>query len=77
MRGGDYLKSIVDNQKNGVPKGIYSVCSYNQYVIEASFEQAIEDDSVVLIESTCNQVNQFGGYTGMRPADFKNYILWI
>jgi len=74
MRGGDYLKSIVDNQKNGIPKGIYSVCSYNQYVIEASFEKAIEDDSVVLIESTCNQVNQFGGYTGMRPADFKNYI---
>jgi D-tagatose-1,6-bisphosphate aldolase subunit GatZ/KbaZ len=23
-----------------------------------------------LIESTCNQVNQFGGYTGMTPADF-------
>jgi D-tagatose-1,6-bisphosphate aldolase subunit GatZ/KbaZ len=26
------------------------------------------------VESTCNQVNQFGGYTGMTPADFVTYI---
>jgi D-tagatose-1,6-bisphosphate aldolase subunit GatZ/KbaZ len=28
----------------------------------------------VLIESTCNQVNQFGGYTGMTPADFVRFV---
>jgi D-tagatose-1,6-bisphosphate aldolase subunit GatZ/KbaZ len=28
----------------------------------------------VLIEATCNQVNQFGGYTGMRPADFVQFV---
>jgi D-tagatose-1,6-bisphosphate aldolase subunit GatZ/KbaZ len=28
----------------------------------------------LLIESTCNQVNQFGGYTGMTPADFVAYV---
>jgi len=27
---------------------------------------------VLLIESTCNQVNQFGGYTGMTPAAFAH-----
>ncbi len=27
----------------------------------------------MLIESTCNQVNQFGGYTGMTPADFVRF----
>ena len=27
-----------------------------------------------LIESTANQVNQFGGYTGMRPADFQAFV---
>ena len=28
----------------------------------------------VLIEATCNQVNQFGGYTGMTPADFVGFV---
>ena len=28
----------------------------------------------LLIEATCNQVNQFGGYTGMRPADFRALV---
>ena len=77
MEGTEYLQNIVIDQKKGIPKGIYSVCSYNRYVIEASFRQAMEDESVVLIESTCNQVNQYGGYTGMKPVDFKRYIFSI
>jgi D-tagatose-1,6-bisphosphate aldolase subunit GatZ/KbaZ len=28
----------------------------------------------LLIEATCNQVNQFGSYTGMTPADFVGYV---
>ena len=28
----------------------------------------------VLIEATCNQVNQQGGYTGMTPADFRGFV---
>ncbi len=28
----------------------------------------------LLIEATCNQVNQAGGYTGMTPEDFRNLI---
>ncbi len=31
----------------------------------------------MLIEATCNQVNQFGGYTGMQPADFVGSTLAI
>src|SRR5687767_1237327 len=31
----------------------------------------------VLIEATCNQVNQYGGYTGMTPADFVGYVRGI
>ena len=30
-----------------------------------------------LIEATCNQVNQFGGYTGMTPTDFVRYVYRI
>ena len=31
----------------------------------------------LLIEATCNQVNQFGGYTGMKPADFREFVYAI
>jgi D-tagatose-1,6-bisphosphate aldolase subunit GatZ/KbaZ len=34
----------------------------------------MEYDSNLIIESTCNQVNHYGGYTGMRPRDFALYI---
>jgi len=30
-----------------------------------------------LIEATANQVNQFGGYTGMKPADFAAFVKGI
>ena len=33
-----------------------------------------DDDAPVLIEATCNQVNQDGGYTGMTPADFRRFV---
>jgi D-tagatose-1,6-bisphosphate aldolase subunit GatZ/KbaZ len=35
------------------------------------------DDSILCIESTSNQANQFGGYTGMTPAQFRDYVLSI
>ena len=71
------LKDIVDMQKNGKPTGIYSICSANEYVIEAAMEKALVTNTPVLIEATANQVNQFGGYTGMRPADFRDFVLSI
>lgn len=36
--------------------------------------QAVRDQSLLLIESTSNQVNQFGGYTGQTPADYANCV---
>lgn len=47
-----------------------SVCSAHPDVIAASLLLAEELDRPLLLEATSNQVNQFGGYTGMRPADF-------
>jgi D-tagatose-1,6-bisphosphate aldolase subunit GatZ/KbaZ len=40
-------------------------------VIEAALRQGVADGSPVLIEATSNQVDQFGGYTGLTPADFR------
>lgn len=56
------------------PVGIYSVCSAHPIVLEAAVRQAVEDRTVLLVEATSNQVNQFGGYTGMRPADFRDFV---
>lgn len=68
------LKDIVKSQKQGKPRGIYSACSANEYVIEAVMERALKDGEPVLIEATANQVNQYGGYTGMLPADFRDFV---
>jgi tagatose-1,6-bisphosphate aldolase non-catalytic subunit AgaZ/GatZ len=36
--------------------------------------KALQPNTEVLIEATCNQVNQDGGYTGMTPADFRRFV---
>lgn len=54
--------------------GITSVCSAHPLVIAAALAQGRDDGTDVLIEATCNQVNQEGGYTGMTPADFRRFV---
>jgi signal transduction histidine kinase len=46
-------------------------------VLEAAMDQAAADHSLLCIESTCNQVNQFGGYTGMTPAGFRDFVAQV
>jgi D-tagatose-1,6-bisphosphate aldolase subunit GatZ/KbaZ len=53
------------------PTGLASVCSAHPLVLEAALRQGRADGTAVLIEATSNQVDQFGGYTGLRPADFR------
>ncbi|MEW5975317.1 MAG: D-tagatose-bisphosphate aldolase, class II, non-catalytic subunit [Acidobacteriota bacterium] len=65
---------VVKKHKSGKAVGIYSICSANRFVLEAGMKQAERDESLVCIESTSNQVNQFGGYMGMKPADFVEYV---
>lgn len=73
----DILRKVVSNQKNGKPEGMVCICSANPFVIEAAMKHAVETKKPILIEATANQVNQFGGYMGMRPADFKDYVYKI
>lgn len=68
-----FLDLIKDNRK-GLAKGIYSVCTANADVLEACFMQAKADGTILLVESTSNQVDQFGGYTGMQPSDFVTFV---
>ena len=71
------LIQLVKDQKNGKKKGITSVCSANKFVLEAAMINAKQYDEYVLIEATANQVNQYGGYTGMTPKDFTSFALEI
>ena len=75
MATNDSLLTIVAAHKAGAPRGIASVCSAHRVVLRAAFLQARQDDVPVLIESTVNQVNQFGGYTGMTPAAFRDFVI--
>ena len=68
------IKEILDKRKLGMNTGIPSFCTANRIVIEAIFEHYLPTDDYVLIECTANQVNQFGGYTGMAPSDFVDYV---
>ena len=67
----------MDKRRAGICAGIPSYCTANELAIEAILEQALRFDSPVLIEGTANQINQFGGYTGMKPADFRDYVYAI
>ncbi len=55
-------------------KGIYSVCSAHPAVIQTAMKLAAEEKLFLLVEATANQVNQFGGYTGMTPARYISFI---
>jgi D-tagatose-1,6-bisphosphate aldolase subunit GatZ/KbaZ len=69
-----WLDEIISAQKRGEAKGITSICSAHSWVLKAAMQRKT---GILLIESTCNQVNQFGGYTGMTPAKFVDYVRGI
>lgn len=69
------IKEIIAGKR--AQRGLCSVCSAGDLVIEAALKRAKETNTVALIEATANQVNQFGGYTGMRPKDFAAKVYRI
>src|SRR5688572_63474 len=72
-----YLNDVVAAQKRGETKGIPSICSSHPWVIKQTLKVFKTFRVSPLIEATCNQVNQFGGYTGMTPAKFVAYVRGI
>jgi D-tagatose-bisphosphate aldolase class II non-catalytic subunit len=68
------FSKLFGTRQGTLPRGITSVCSAHPLVIEAALRRATMEGAVVLIEATCNQVNQEGGYTGMTPAAFRRFI---
>lgn len=71
------LASLAADRRAGHRRGITSVCSAHPTVIATALARAVRDKRPALIEATCNQVNQEGGYTGMTPADFRDFVAGI
>jgi D-tagatose-1,6-bisphosphate aldolase subunit GatZ/KbaZ len=71
------LRDLLEANRREKGVGIYSICSANRFVLEAGMMQASRDESLLLIEATSNQVNQFGGYTGQTPADFAKFVYGV
>ncbi len=69
-----FLDKVVAAQHHGIALGIPSICSAHPWVLRTALRAYAQLDKPLLIESTCNQVNQEGGYTGMTPADFVAYV---
>ena len=70
----DAINEMIFKRNMGIHCGIPSFCTANSLVIEACLQQGKRFGDDILIEGTANQVNQFGGYTGMTPEDFKQHI---
>ncbi len=74
----DAMREMLAKRKKGMKyAGIPSFCTASDLVIEACLKQAMRFDDYVLVEATANQVNQFGGYTGMKPADYRDFVYKI
>ncbi|MFK7994808.1 MAG: class II D-tagatose-bisphosphate aldolase, non-catalytic subunit [Granulosicoccus sp.] len=66
--------SLIENNREGNAVGLPCFCTANEQVIRAVLKYGQKHQAPVVVEATCNQVNQDGGYTGMKPADFSAWI---
>ncbi|WP_269790514.1 D-tagatose-bisphosphate aldolase, class II, non-catalytic subunit [Stenotrophomonas sp. Iso1] len=68
------LQTLLTAHRQGQNVGLYSVCCSNEQVLRAAMQVAARYGTVLLIEATSNQVDQFGGYTGMTPPQYRDYV---
>ena len=66
--------SLLSRNRSGEAVGLPCFCTANEQVLRAVLEFCAPYDFPVIIEATCNQINQEGGYTGMSAADFAGWI---
>ena len=69
------MQEMMEKRRQGIKCGIPSYCTANELALEIAIRRAKMLNMPVLIEATANQVNQYGGYTGMLPKDFYKLVL--
>ncbi|PSL19766.1 class II D-tagatose-bisphosphate aldolase non-catalytic subunit [Shimia abyssi] len=70
----EMLKQVIARNRAGEAVAIPSVCSAHPDVLRASIRMADVLGRPLVVEATSNQVNQHGGYMGMRPEAFIAYV---
>ncbi len=68
------IQQVIKAHRRGEAAGLYSVCCSHPAVLRAAMAVASRYDTLLLVEATSNQVDQFGGYTGMTPPQFRDYV---
>ena len=68
------IPALIEENRGGRAVGLPCFCTANEHVLRSILEGAATSGFPTVIEATCNQVNQHGGYTGMTPEAF---IAWI
>jgi D-tagatose-bisphosphate aldolase class II non-catalytic subunit len=74
MSVGDFWRALIADNRAGKPRGVASWCTAHPQTLGVVLAACRDGDDPILIEATCNQVNQHGGYTGMTPAAFRTFI---
>ncbi len=69
------LKAMTVNRQKGGRLAIPSYCTGSLPVIRTALRRAARTGYPVLIEATANQVDQNGGYTGLRPSDYYEMVM--
>lgn len=68
------IAGLIARNRAGHVIGLPCFCTANEHVLRAVLSYAAKTGFPAVIEATCNQVNQEGGYTGMTPA---NFMAWF
>jgi len=68
------IPSLITRNRSGESVGLPCFCTANEQVLRSVFHYAETHQVPAVIEATCNQVNQDGGYTGMTAADFSHWM---
>jgi D-tagatose-1,6-bisphosphate aldolase subunit GatZ/KbaZ len=68
------IQQVVAAHRRGEAVGLYSVCCSHPIVLRAAMRVAASHGTLLLVEATSNQVDQFGGYTGMTPEAFREHV---
>jgi len=68
------IPSLITRNRSAQAVGLPCFCTANEQVLRSALRFSNAKQVPVVIEATCNQVNQEGGYTGMTATDFRDWI---
>jgi D-tagatose-1,6-bisphosphate aldolase subunit GatZ/KbaZ len=68
------IQAMAAKNRSGEGLGLPCFCTANEQVLRTVLSHAAKTGVPTVIEATCNQVNQEGGYTGMTAGDFMGWL---